>query len=130
MPRILTRQMRGAGEFVTQSVEVPARLNDEANKFTLSLDMPAADLADPDLVIDLALEGSTDGGNTWRTVAESKGWTGGLVDRLGNPVPPRLGWSASDNRLLTHARLRWNLSRACRIGATLDATRIDARSLG
>lgn len=119
MPRIAPNQNRPAGEHATGIVAAPARGQGEATEYVAFLELGAADLADPALTVDLAVEGET-GDGVFRTLVSGAGWTGGTVGRDGAPRPPRVAWVASDNRLLTRVRVRWTQSRTLRAAVTLD----------
>jgi hypothetical protein len=66
------------------------------------------------------VDGET-GDGTFRPLVQGTGWTGGMIGRDGQPVPPRVAWMASDNRLLTRVRVRWTQNKTASIGVTLDA---------
>lgn len=114
--RLINRSLRDAGEHRTPAYTVPARALGQASKFRLEFDLHPDDLADPDLVIDYAIEVSSDGVE-WFQVTRGDGWRGGdLRDRFGNLVPPRLGSFQPDNRVIAQARVWWRQSKAARIG--------------
>jgi hypothetical protein len=107
-------------------VAAPARGQDEATEYTVTFDLPNADLNDPTLVVDGALEGSTDG-TTWRVFAAFTGWQGGTLGRDGLVQVPRLSWMAQDNRVLTKVRARWSQNKTASLGCTLDAAAVVVR---
>lgn len=56
----------------------------------INFSISASDLADPTKSFTIFMETSPDGGNTWNFVA-GEGWTGGQLDKHGNPAgQPRL----------------------------------------
>ena len=129
LERIDARTRRARGERTTAAIIAPVRAEDDdlgddyyvthATNFAASLDLDAADLANPALVIDLAIEGLTKAG--WQQFAAVEGWHGGIADKNGDPIAPRLSWFAQDNRAVQEVRLRYRLSRAANVGASLDA---------
>jgi hypothetical protein len=127
MPVIAPQQNRPAGTYTSSEVAAPARGQSQATNFIASLDLAAADLADSALVIDLTLEGSINNVN-WTLYAQGTGWNGGMIDRAGNPIPPRVSWMASDNRVLSRMRLRWTQNKTARIGASLDFEAVDVNT--
>lgn len=77
-----------------------------------SLALDAADLADPSLVIDMRIEGTTDG-VAWHTLIEATGWHGGEINpRTGELVPPFAAYASSGDASL-QTRLRYRASRPC-----------------
>jgi hypothetical protein len=118
------QQNRTAGEHLSNAVVAPPRAPNFATHFRATIALDPAALADPTLVIDLAVEGTIDGVN-WITVINGQGWVGGRTGKDGAPVPPRVGWMAPDNRILTHCRVRWTQNKATMSGASISFSEID-----
>lgn len=114
-----------AGEHVSSDTPAPSRGQNEATEYVVTIDLEAADLADPTFMVSgISLEGNISG-NTWVPYATTGTWNGGSVGRDGTIRKPYVSWMASDNRVLTRVRVRWTQSRAARVGVTMDANRVD-----
>lgn len=123
MPVLAPNQPRPEGTYISSEVAAPARGQDKATKFIVSFDLDPVDLADPTLVLQYVVEGSIDGDN-WMLLVGTD-WTGGQLDRLGNPTIPRASWASSDNRVLTRVRVRWGQPRSLTARVNMDFAELD-----
>ncbi len=124
MAVLVAQQTRPAGTYTSPEVQAPARGIDEATKFRITVDLSNANLNDPTLTIDMFIDGWIDGPE-WIVCAAATGWQGGQTGRDGTPRPPTLGWVASDNRLLTKARVRWAQNQTARSGVSATLDKVD-----
>jgi len=129
VPVLAPQQNRPAGEHESSEVAAPARGNDEATDFIITLNPVTADLNDASLIVDTTLEGSIDGTN-WVVFAKIEGWQGGSLGHDGQVRPPNLSWSATDNRTLTKVRVRWTQNKSARIGVSMDFAEITVNRQG
>jgi hypothetical protein len=125
MPTLAPQQNRPAGAYTSSEVAAPARGQNQATEFRITLQPVAADLADTGLTIDTTLEGSVDGGANWTQFAAIAGWQGGMVGRDGNIRPPTLSWMATDNRTLTRVRVRWTQNKSARLSVDMEFLAVD-----
>lgn len=117
MAIVFDKRQRNPGTYISASV---ASTLVPQGQLTVTGLLDASDLADAALEIGISVEANDDpGGNgPWYVVVASR-WTGGHVDRAGNPIPPKLTYSPG---VVTATRLRGTIDINKRIWIELEMT--------
>lgn len=120
MAVVAAQQNRGPGVVDTGTLDLAVVLGAPVQPNTLYIGtaiMDAADLADPTLTFpfQLWLDGQ---------LVRDETWSGGVLDKNGNPSPPRFGWGQSgvDAVAMTTARIVLDLPKRIRIGLDVSTT--------